>query len=195
MKHSAGLLVYQRNPLRVFLVHPGGPYWAAKDDGAWGIPKGEIDAAGENAYDLAFETALREFLEETGQEATGRFMKMNPVAQSKAKMVHAWAVECDVDADNVVSNTCTTEWPPKSGTIIEVPEIDRGGWFEMAAARQKIRPGQLPLLDQLQGWFLPGGECIPMKNPVRIVLPPRESVYSRERPYPNRALREDSHDG
>ena len=146
-KRSAGILLYRRSPngIEVFLVHPGGPFWAKRDLGAWTIPKGEIDA-GEDLL----EAAKREFYEETGARIDGTFVELAPAQQPSGKVIHAWAVEGDVDAAAITSNLFSMEWPPKSGMTREFPEIDRGGWFTLAEARDKLLPGQLPLLDQLK---------------------------------------------
>jgi len=147
-RQSAGLLLFRRpaGRLEVFLVHPGGPYWARKDLGAWSIPKGEFQA-GEHALDAA----RREFREETGLEAAGSFLALKPVRQAGGKVVHAWAVEGDCDAASIRSNTFTLEWPPRSGRTVEFPEVDRAAWFGIPEARQRILPAQTPLLDQLEG--------------------------------------------
>jgi len=145
-KTSAGVLLYRRSAagLQVFLVHPGGPFWAKRDSGAWTVPKGEIDADEE-----MLEAAKREFREETGTRVDGAFVELAPVRQPSGKMVYAWAVEGDIDASSIDSNTFSIEWPPKSGRIREFPEVDRGGWFTLDEARDKLLAGQLPLLDQL----------------------------------------------
>jgi len=145
-KTSAGILLYRRSPtgIEVFLVHPGGPFWAKRDLGSWTIPKGEVDCD-ENLL----EAAKREFHEETGARVCGEFGELAPVRQPSGKVVHAWAVEGDVDAAAITSNTFSIEWPPKSGETREFPEVDRGGWFALAEAREKLLPGQVPLLDQL----------------------------------------------
>lgn len=145
-KESAGLLMYRRRAgaLEVLLVHPGGPYWARKDDGAWSIPKGEA-AAGEDL--LA--RAQQEFAEETGFLAAGAAQPLSPVRQAGGKIVHAWAIAGDCDADAIASNSFTLEWPPRSGHRQSFPEIDRAGWFDLATARRKINPGQAPLLAEL----------------------------------------------
>ena len=147
MKISAGLLVYRfRNTgVEVFLIHPGGPFWENKDATAWSIPKGEPD----NEED-SLQAAQREFLEETGFEAPGPFLKMNPVKQSSQKTIEAWAMKGDYDASKMVSNKFEMEWPPKSGRIQSFPEADRANWFPIKEAREKILKGQLPLLDQLE---------------------------------------------
>jgi predicted NUDIX family NTP pyrophosphohydrolase len=144
---SAGVLLYRirAGVPEVFLVHPGGPYWTGKDIGAWTIPKGEIDA-GEDALT----TARREFHEETGSPASGDFLPLRPCKQSGGKVVQAWALEGDIDADSIHSNLFSMEWPPRSGKQQEFPEVDRGGWFSMAAAREKLIAGQLGFLDELE---------------------------------------------
>ena len=139
-KMSAGLLLYRdrNNAREVFLVHPGGPFWAAKDDGAWSIPKGEFEP---NEDPLA--AARREFTEETGFVANGEFSPLTPLKQRSGKIVHAWAVQMDCDPASVRSNSFTFKGR-------EYPEIDRAAWFNLADARRKILPGQLGFLDQLE---------------------------------------------
>jgi predicted NUDIX family NTP pyrophosphohydrolase len=146
LKQSAGLLMYRSLPgrLEVFLVHPGGPFWAKKDVGAWSIAKGEY-AAGESAL----EAAKREFQEETGFAAQGEFLSLGRVQQSGGKIVSAWAFEGDCDPAKLVSNRCEIEWPPRSGRRIEIPEVDRAGWFSIAEARERILKSQAPFLDRL----------------------------------------------
>jgi len=146
-KKSAGLLLYRnvRGSMEVFLVHPGGPFWAKKDDGAWSIPKGEFDE-GEEPLDAA----KREFREETGLVAEGEFQPLKPVRQRSGKIVYAWAVHLDLNAAAVTSNTFSMEWPRGSGRMQEFPEIDRADWFNIDLARRKILKGQLGLLDQLE---------------------------------------------
>ncbi|HSQ78252.1 MAG TPA: NUDIX domain-containing protein [Nitrospirota bacterium] len=143
---SAGILLYRwkNSVLGVFLVHPGGPFFAKKDEGAWSVPKGELDE-GEDA--LA--AARREFGEETGCKAEGDFIPLSPIIQKNGKTVLAWALEGDCDAASIKSNTFTLEWPPKSGRIQDFPEVDRAGWFTIDAAKKKINPGQAALLDEL----------------------------------------------
>ena len=145
-KTSAGILLYRftRNGPEVFLVHPGGPFWAKRDLGAWSVPKGEVDGD----EDL-LEAAKREFNEETSQRVDGDFIELAPVRQPRGKVVRAWAVEGEIDAASIASNTFAVEWPPKSGKMRDFPEIDRAEWFALAEAREKILPGQRPLLDQL----------------------------------------------
>jgi len=146
-KKSAGLLLYRKvcGSMEVFLVHPGGPFWANKDDGAWSIPKGEFDE-GEEPLDAA----KREFREETGLVAEGEFQPLKPVRQRSGKIVYSWAVNFDLDAAAVKSNPFSMEWPPGSGRMQEFPEIDRADWFKIELARRKILKGQLGLLDQLE---------------------------------------------
>jgi predicted NUDIX family NTP pyrophosphohydrolase len=145
---SAGLLVYRNGTagLEVFLVHPGGPFFKNKDNGAWSIPKGEIDPADGSALD----SARREFSEETGMSVDGAFTRLASRKLASGKIVHAWAVEGSFDASKLRSNTFTIEWPPRSGTQKTFPEIDRGEWFAMGEARKKINAGQLGFLDELE---------------------------------------------
>jgi predicted NUDIX family NTP pyrophosphohydrolase len=143
---SAGVLLYRRRGevLEVLLVHPGGPYWAQKDEGAWSIPKGEY-APGEDPM----AAAQREFTEETGFSVSGPFMPLTPVKQASGKVILAWAAAGDIDPTHIHSNNFTLEWPPRSGTMREFPEVDRGAWFSIAEARIKLVTGQRPLLAQL----------------------------------------------
>jgi predicted NUDIX family NTP pyrophosphohydrolase len=144
-KRSAGLLMYRiQKQLEVFLVHPGGPFWAGKDAGAWTIPKGEYV---EGEEPLA--AARREFREETGFDATGEFIELGTVRQNSGKLVSAWAFQGDCDPQKLVSNLCTIEWPPRSGRDLEIPEVDRGAWFPIPAARQAILKTQQPFLETL----------------------------------------------
>lgn len=145
---SAGLLVYRRRGanIEVLLVHPGGPYWRSKDLGAWTIPKGEVDA-GEDL--LA--AARREFLEETGFALPGEPFALAPVRQRSGKLVHAWALEGDLDAAAIVSNTFEMQWPPRSGALQAFPEVDRAAWFDLEEAARRILPAQQPLLLELAG--------------------------------------------
>jgi len=134
----------RRGGIEVLLVHPGGPFWKNKDDGAWSIPKGEY-AEGEGGLDAA----RREFREETGFEPGSDFVSLGEIRQSSGKVVSAWAFEGDCDPAAVRSNTFSLEWPPKSGKSREFPEVDRAGWFSLDAARSKLLKGQLPFLDRL----------------------------------------------
>jgi predicted NUDIX family NTP pyrophosphohydrolase len=144
---SAGLLLYRRRggALEVLLAHPGGPFWARKDAGAWSIPKGEIDPTEE-----PLAAARREFSEETGVAVEGRFQPLAPITQAGGKVVQAWAVEGDLDPAALRSNTFSIEWPPRSGRQQSFPEIDRAAWFRLEVARKKINPAQVALLDELQ---------------------------------------------
>jgi predicted NUDIX family NTP pyrophosphohydrolase len=145
-KVSAGILLYRLRPggPEVLLVHPGGPYWAEKDDGAWSIPKGLVDP-GED--ELA--AARREFFEETGA-VPGRLAEdLGAFRQPGGKVIRAFAVEGDFDPDALRSNLFAMKWPPKSGKLVEFPEADRAGWFAPEAARRKALRGQVPIIDQL----------------------------------------------
>lgn len=145
-KLSAGLLLFRKThgEVEVMLVHPGGPLWATKDEGAWSIPKGEY-LLGEDP----FAAARREFTEETGFEADGRFVALGQVKQPGGKLVTAWALEKDLDVSRIRSNSFSMEWPPRSGRIEHFPEVDRGEWFSLGRARGKIGRGQIPFLDRL----------------------------------------------
>ena len=143
---SAGLLVYRRaDALEVLLAHPGGPFWARKDAGAWTIPKGLVDPGEE-----MLAAATREFAEETGFAARGPYTPLEAVKQKSGKTVHAFACAGDFDPEKLTSNTFEAEWPPKSGRRKAFPEIDRVAWFTLDAAREKILTYQLPFLDQLE---------------------------------------------
>jgi len=145
---SAGLLMFRRRgrEVEVFLVHPGGPFWSKKDEGAWSIPKGIV----EEGEDI-FQTAIREFEEETGLKVSAeKFITLSPLKLKSGKIIHAWAFEGDCDPGRIKSNTFKMEWPPKSGRIQEFPEIDRAGWFTLNEARKKINPGQVNFIDQLE---------------------------------------------
>jgi len=148
MKQSAGLLLYQHieKKLFVFLVHPGGPLWKNKDLGSWSIPKGEFLST-----EKAIDAALREFEEETGQAITAKhFIELKPVRLKSGKTVYAWACEQDIDAATIRSNTFSLEWPPKSGRFNDFPEIDRGAWFEVHEALEKINPAQQDFIQELE---------------------------------------------
>lgn len=144
---SAGILLYRRKSarLQVFLIHPGGPFFAKKDEGVWSIPKGLLDP-GEDP--LA--AAQREFAEETGCRPEGALRPLSPIGQKGGKTVLAWAAEGECDAEGIVSNTFELEWPPRSGTVQRFPEADRAGWFTIEEAKRKIIPAQIALLDELQ---------------------------------------------
>ncbi len=137
--------------LEVLLVHPGGPFWAKKDAGAWSIPKGEIDTD-ENELDAA----RREFEEETGVRAQEPFIPLPPVKQKSGKLVLAWAFEGNLDLRSIRSNTFTMEWPPKSGRQQEFPEIDRAEFFAIEEAKHKIVAGQVPFVTELEKQLSPG---------------------------------------
>ena len=145
-RQSAGLLCYRQAPqrLEVLLVHPGGPFWARRDAGAWTIPKGEVEP-GEQPLDAA----IREFAEETGAVPAGPFIDLGTIRQAGGKVVHGWAFERDVDAATIRSARVTMEWPPRSGRSLTFPEIDRAEWFSVDEARPKVIQAQLPLLDRL----------------------------------------------
>ena len=149
-KQSAGILPYKRvdGALLVFLVHPGGPYFAKKDAGAWSIPKGEAD----EDTDL-LEVAKREFREETGCEVTGDLRAFTPVKLKSGKSVSCWACDMEIDAGSLTSNSFEMEWPPKSGRTQSFPEVDRGEWFTLDIARAKVNLAQTAFLDQLEMTF------------------------------------------
>jgi predicted NUDIX family NTP pyrophosphohydrolase len=143
---SAGILAFRsRSVIEVLLAHPGGPFWAKKDEGAWTIPKGLIEAG-----DDIVAAARREFEEETSLVAKGALTELTPVRQKSGKLLYAFALEQDFDLSGFSSNTFELEWPPRSGRRQNFPEIDRIGYFELAAAKLKIIPYQLPLLSQLE---------------------------------------------
>lgn len=146
MRKSAGIVLYRlrANFLEVFLVHPGGPYWKDKEEGAWSIPKGEFSEEEDPIV-----TACREFREETGQEISGDFIDLGKVQQKGGKLVFAWAVEGDIETDNIRSNTFRQEWPYKSGKWITVPEVDKGGWFSVEEAKIKINTAQFEFIERL----------------------------------------------
>ncbi|MGH8230825.1 MAG: NUDIX domain-containing protein [Steroidobacteraceae bacterium] len=145
-KRSAGILLYRRRSgmLEVFLVHPGGPFWAQKDDAAWSVPKGEYQAD-----EAPLDAARREFREETGFPADGHFIALPEIMQPSGKRVLVWALEGDLDTQQLRSNVFELEWPPHSGQRQEFPEVDRGAWFALDAARRKLLPSQVALLDAL----------------------------------------------
>lgn len=146
MKQSAGILLYkyEEKELKIFLVHPGGPFWARKDEGAWTIPKGEFTDEEE-----PLTAAKREFKEETGSEVKGKFIALKTVRFKNGKYVHAWAVEGDIDASAIESNTFEIEWPPRSGKVQTFPEVDRADWFDTEEAMKKIHPVQSAFIEEL----------------------------------------------
>lgn len=145
-KRSAGILMFRRvrDVPEVFLVHPGGPFWARKDLGAWTIPKGEVEPGEEPAA-----VARREFEEETGGAVEGELIPLATITQAGGKIVEVWAIEGDFDPVRLQSNTFTMEWPPRSGRSQEFPEVDRAAWFGLTEAQARLLPSQLPLLDRL----------------------------------------------
>jgi predicted NUDIX family NTP pyrophosphohydrolase len=145
-KMSAGIVMYRFREagVEVLLVHPGGPFWHNKDEGAWSIPKGEY-VEGEEP----FEVAKREFKEETGCEADGKFTALSPIKQPHGKIITAWALEGDCDAGRIKSNTFRMEWPPRSGRQVEFPEVDKAGWFSVPVAKKKLLRGQTGFIEQL----------------------------------------------
>ncbi len=145
-KPSAGILAYRWRDGKpeLFLVHPGGPFWKNKDLGAWSIPKGEIDPDED-----PLKAAQREFREETGVTVDGVFMPLDPVKIAGGKVISAWAIEHDLDADAIASNSFSIEWPPRSGKTQSFPEVDREAWFAAPLALRKVTKGQAPLLVQL----------------------------------------------
>jgi predicted NUDIX family NTP pyrophosphohydrolase len=147
MKQSAGVLLYRRKDrtLEVFLVHPGGQFWARKDQGSWSIPKGEY-----GPEEDPLDAARREFEEETGSRAEGDFRELPEIRQKGGKLVRAWALEGDLDPDGIRSNTFRMEWPPHSGAFKDFPEVDRAAWFPLETARLKMLKSQVPLLDHLE---------------------------------------------
>lgn len=144
--HSAGILLfrYRESRLQVMLAHPGGPFWAKKDKGAWSLPKGLFEED-----EKPLEAARREFKEETGFDVDGTFIELGELRQPSGKIVHAWALEKDLDVTKVKSNTFTLEWPKGSGNVRAFPEIDRAQWFDLEEARLKILKGQAGFLDAL----------------------------------------------
>ena len=154
IKRSAGLLMYRirSGSLEVFLVHPGGPFWASRDRGAWTIPKGTI-----NPDEQPMAAALREFQEETGFLPAAPYVELGSIRQTGGKLVYAWGFAGDCDPAKLVSNLCHVQWPPHSGTTLEIPEIDRGQWFPVCEAYPYILASQTPLLDRLQSALADAG--------------------------------------
>jgi predicted NUDIX family NTP pyrophosphohydrolase len=147
-KKSAGILLYRfrNNSPEVLLVHPGGPFWAKKDIGAWSVPKGEFDADEE-----PLKAAIREVKEELGIQVAGDFIELSPQKQRSGKIIYTWGLQQDIDTQNIISNTFQLEWPPKSGKMIAVPEVDRAEWYSFKEAKIKIIPGQIPIIEELEG--------------------------------------------
>lgn len=146
-KHSAGILLYRQTDsgYEVLLVHPGGPFWAKKDAGVWSIPKGEFDQSEE-----PLAAANRELSEELGHHMPkGELVPLGEAKQPSGKIVHIWALEADLDASKIKSNTTMIDWPPRSGKKMEIPEVDRAGWFGLPEAQVKLSSGQLPFIDRL----------------------------------------------
>jgi predicted NUDIX family NTP pyrophosphohydrolase len=172
-RRSAGILLYRRRGrggVEVLLVHPGGPFWARKDDGAWSIPKGEY-AEGEDP--LA--AARREFAEETGSQVQGEAIALGAFRQSSAKIVDVWAVEGDFDPASLASNTFSMEWPPRSGRTREVPEVDRAEWFTPEAAARKILKGQRPIVEALLRRLADAGAGAGDQRPVDVRKPTNQT--------------------
>ncbi|ASW73533.1 NUDIX hydrolase [Chryseobacterium piperi] len=147
MKASAGIVLYKKenDDLFYFLVHPGGPFWKNKDHGAWSIPKGEI-LPDENPLDRA----IIEFKEETGKAIQGEFLELSPLRQKAGKLVYAWATEGDIETSQLYSNTLQIEWPPKSGRLLEIPEVDQWQWFHSDEAKKRINLTQTSFLEELE---------------------------------------------
>ncbi|MEO6524885.1 MAG: NUDIX domain-containing protein [Mucilaginibacter sp.] len=146
-KQSAGILLYKTTGQihQVFLIHPGGPSFKNKDEGAWSIPKGEFFDDED-----ALLAAKREFEEETGAVLNGDFIQLKSVKLKSGKTIHAWALQGDIDADSIVSNTFQIEWPPASGKMQTFPEVDRAAWFTISEAEAKLNPAQVALVLELQ---------------------------------------------
>lgn len=150
---SAGLLLYRDTGpgIEVFLAHPGGPFWQARDAGVWTIPKGIIDPG-----EAPLDAARREFREETGIVPVEPFLELGSIRQKGGKVVHAWAWRGDADPGGVTSNTATMEWPRGSGRLLSFPEVDRCAWFDLRSARERINPAQRELLDRLEAFLAAG---------------------------------------
>jgi predicted NUDIX family NTP pyrophosphohydrolase len=149
MKKSAGILVFRRidKKIEFFLVHPGGPFWAKKDAGAWSIPKGEYEDGEDPLV-----AAKREFEEETGQAIAGKFIPLTPFKIKSGKVITAFAVEGDVDEKDIRSNLFEMEWPPRSGKRASFPEVDRAGWFDAEIAKEKLNAAQGVLIEEVVGF-------------------------------------------
>jgi predicted NUDIX family NTP pyrophosphohydrolase len=146
-KQSAGIILYRfrEEELEIFLVHPGGPFWQNKDEGSWSIPKGEFQD-----HEDPLDAARREFEEETGSKLSGDFIELNSIKQKGRKIVYAWALQGNIDADNIISNTFSIQWPPKSNKLVTYPEIDRAAWFTANIACTKINSSQINLIKDLK---------------------------------------------
>lgn len=157
MKTSAGILLFkkEKEKLFYFLVHPGGPFWKNKDLGAWSVPKGEA-SEDENLL----ERALTEFYEETGRRISGKFIELKPVKQKAGKTVFAWALESDLETEDLYSNTISITWPPKSGKTLEIPEVDLWEWFGSEEAKKKINPAQCDFIIQLEEILVSGKQYL-----------------------------------
>lgn len=169
MTTSVGLLMYRRRPFEVLIAHPGGPFWAAKDAGAWSIPKG-LPEAGERPL----ETARREFTEETGSSPPDSgYLHLGSVTQRSGKTVEAFAVLGSLDPGTIRSNLVSIEWPPRSGRTIDIPEIDQVSWESVDGARRRLNPAQAPLLDRLESLLSEG-----IAEPVSLddTLPVRQAL-------------------
>ncbi|MGC1862231.1 MAG: NUDIX domain-containing protein [Methylocystis sp.] len=156
-KRSAGILLFRKSGggVELLLAHPGGPFWAGKDEGVWSIPKGEYDETED-----AQTAARRELWEETGIVISGELIELGTYKQPSGKLVSAWTIEGDFDPRNLKSNNCRVEWPPRSGHLIDVPEIDRAAWFSIDDALKKITKGQIPIVQALAKKLVAGsGEC------------------------------------
>lgn len=146
MKQSAGILLYRQKDtiIEFFLVHPGGPFFIKKNEGAWTVPKGELQPE-----EIALDAAIREFGEETGYKPSPPFTALQPIIQKGGKQVLCWAAKGDLDSSTIASNTFVMEWPPKSGKSMEFPEVDKAGWFSLAEAKKLINEKQIPFLEEL----------------------------------------------
>lgn len=153
MKKSAGIVLYkvQDKQLQVLLAHPGGPFWKNKDAGAWTIPKGEF------TDEEPLLAAIREFEEETGVRLSGDFIELRPVKLKSGKLIYAWALEGDLEVDSIASNEFEMEWPPHSGKLVRIPEIDRGAWFSVKTALEKINAAQGAFITELEQMVSGGG--------------------------------------
>lgn len=146
-KKSAGILLFKFHEMesKVLLVHPGGPFWATKDFGAWSIPKGEFQEDEE-----PLKAAQREFYEETGERIEGEFIELGSAKLKSGKQVFCWALEKDFNIENLISNNCEIIWPPRSGKLILIPEVDKAAWFSFEQAMEYINKGQIPFLIRLK---------------------------------------------